>query len=108
MNKALAEHLTIEQFEAGDIDTTTFDHEAHIYVAWQYIGAYARNDAIARFDAALQRLTEKIGATAKYNAMITWLFLLLIAERAREGEDWSAFRTRNSDLFDDFPRSAAA
>jgi hypothetical protein len=36
------------------------------------------------------------------------LFLLLIAERAREGEDWSAFRTRNSDLFDDFPRSAAA
>ena len=108
MDKAFAEQLTIERFEAGDIDPTEFDHEAHIYVAWRYVGTYARNDALARFDAALRRLTEKIGATEKYNAMITWLFLLLIAERARAGEDWSAFRTRNSDLFDEFPRSAAA
>lgn len=108
MDKALAEQLTIERFEAGDIDPTTFDHEAHIYVAWQYIGSYACNDAIAQFDAALRRLTEKIGATEKYNAMITWLFMLLIAERAQAGEDWSAFRTRNSDLFDEFPRSEAA
>jgi len=108
MDKAREAQLTIERFEAGDIDPATFDHEAHIYVAWQYIGAYARNDAIARFDAALRRLTRKIGATEKYNAMITWLFMLLIAERAREGEDWSAFRTRNSDLFDEFPRSRAA
>ena len=108
MDETLAEQLTIERFESGTIDPATFDHEAHIYVAWQYVGTYARNDAITRFDAALRRLTEMVGATAKYNAMITWLFLLLIAERAREGEDWSAFRTRNSDLFDDFPRSAAA
>lgn len=108
MDKALAKQLTIERFEAGDIDPTTFDHEAHIYVAWQYIGSYARNDAIAQFDAALRRLTEKIGATEKYNAMITWLFMLLIAERAQAGEDWSAFCTRNSDLFDEFPRSTAA
>lgn len=108
MDEAFAEQLTIERFEAGDIDPARFDHEAHIYVAWQYVGAYARNDAIVLFDAALRRLTEKIGAPEKYNAMITWLFMLLIAERAREGEDWSAFRTRNSDLFDEFPRSAAA
>ena len=90
MDKVRAEQLTIEQFEAGNIDPATFDHEAHIYVAWQYIGTYARNDAVALFDAALR------------------LFMLLIAERARAGEDWSAFRTRNSDLFDEFPRSAAA
>ena len=108
MDKALAEQLTIERFETGDIDPATFDHEAHIYVAWQYIGAYERNAAIARFDTALRRLTRKIGATEKYNAMITWLFLLLIAERARTGEDWSAFRTRNSDLFDECPRGRAA
>ena len=108
MDTAVADQLTIERFEAGDIDPATFDHEAHIYVAWQYIGTYARDDAIARFDGALRRLTEKIGATEKYNATITWLFLLLIAERARAGEDWFAFRTRNSDLFDEFPRNAAA
>ena len=108
MDKVVAERLTIERFEAGNVDPATFDHEAHIYVAWQYIGTYPRSDAIARFDAALRRLTEKIGATEKYNAMITWLFMLLIAERSRAGEDWSAFRTRNSDLFDEFPRSVAA
>ena len=108
MDEAFAEQLTIEQFEDGNIDPATFDHEAHIYIAWQYIGTYPRNDAIARFDAALRRLTAKIGATARYNAIITWLFMLLIAERARAGEDWSTFRARNSDLFDEFPRSAAA
>ena len=108
MDKETRDRLTIAQFEAGDINPALFDHEAHIYVAWQYIGNYARNDAIARFDAALRRLTEKIGATNKYNAMITWLFLLLIDERAREGENWSTFRARNSDLFEGCPRQAAA
>lgn len=108
MNSSLRDRLTIKRFEAGDMDPATFDHEAHIYVGWLYVSAYSRKDAIARFDAALQRLTQKIGAANKYNAMITWLFLLLIAERAQEGEDWSAFRARNSDLFDERPRSKAA
>jgi hypothetical protein len=108
MDKETRDQLTIARFEAADINPTTFDHEAHIYVAWQYIGNYARNDAIARFDAALQRLTEKIGATKKYNAMITWLFLLLIAERVQAGENWPAFRARNADLFEDLPRIRAA
>jgi hypothetical protein len=99
---------TIEKFEAGDIDPARFDHEAHIFVGWLYITTYDRADAIARFDAALRRLTEKIGAADKYNAMITWLFLLLIDERAGEGENWSTFRARNTDLFEGYPRKAAA
>ena len=69
---------TIEKFEAGDIDP------------------------------ALRRLTAKVNAADKYNAMITWLFLLLIAARATEGENWSTFRARNKDLFDDLPRVRAA
>ena len=108
MDKALRDRLTIDRFEASDIDPSIFDHEGHIYMGWLYVSEYSRNDAITRFDAALRRLTQKIGATDKYNAMITWLFLLLIAERALEGEDWSAFRARNSDLFDELPRSKAA
>ena len=94
--------------ESREAYPTRFDHEAHIYVAWLYLREYPRDQAIAAFDAALRRLTEKIGATSKYNAMITWLFLLLIAERMNNGEDWAAFRARNSDLFDDRPRSQAA
>ena len=60
------------------------------------------------FDAALQRLTKRIGAASKYNAMITWLFLMLIAERVRADEDWPSFRARNADLFDQGPWSRAA
>ncbi len=104
----MQEYFTISRFEAGDLDPTRFDHEAHIYVAWLYLREYPRDVALASFDAALRRLTEKIGATSKYNAMITWLFLLLIAERMIASEDWAAFRARNTDLFDDQPRSQAA
>ena len=100
--------FTIERFEASDIDPARFDHEAHIYVGWLYVTTYAPDEAVARFDAALQRLVSKIGAEQKYNAMITWLFLLLIAERAREDEDWRAFRRRNEDLFSGHPRQEAA
>jgi hypothetical protein len=105
VKESVRETLTIERFEASAIDPACFDHEAHVYVGWLYVMAYPRDDAIARFDDALRRLTEKIGATAKYNAMITWLFLKLIAERARTGEDWPAFRKRNTDLLDGRPRS---
>jgi len=98
----------IERFEAGELDPETFDHEQHIYVGWLYIQAYPRAVAIAGFDAALRRFTRKIGAAAKYNAMITWLFMLLIAERAQADEDWPAFRARNTDLFDDRPKAEAA
>ena len=100
--------LSIERFENADIDPALFDHESHIYVGWLYLRAFDHDEAIAKFDAALRRFTVKIGATAKYNAMITWLFLLLIAERRREDESWTAFRTRNQDLFDNLPRSEAA
>jgi hypothetical protein len=107
LRESVRKTLTIERFEASAIDPACFDHEAHVYVGWLYVTTYPIDDAIARFDAALRRLTDKIGATAKYNAMITWLFLKLIAERARTGESWPAFRTRNADLLDDWPRPTA-
>ncbi len=108
MNDVRQSKLTLERFEAAEIDPARFDHEAHVYVGWLYIMTYPRREAIARFDAALRRLTSRIGAESKYNAMITWLFLMLIAERARQDEDWPAFRARNADLFDEWPRAAAA
>ena len=108
MSGAWHEELTIERFEAAAIDPTLFDHEAHVYVGWLYVMAYPRREAVARFDAALRRLVEKIGASDKYNAMITWLFLLLIAERTRDDDDWDAFRARNADLFDERPGANAA
>ncbi|MDJ0748900.1 MAG: hypothetical protein QNJ11_05415 [Woeseiaceae bacterium] len=98
-------NITLEQFEVGDIDPARFDHEAHVYVGWLYVSRFGRIEAIERFDAALRRLVAKIGAESKYNAMITWLFLVLIADRSREDEDWAAFRSRNTDLIEDHPRA---
>ena len=104
MNRSLESRYSIERFEAANIDPARFDHEAHIYVGWLYVNAYPRSEAISRFDAALKRLTVKIGEAKKYNAMITWLFLLLIDARAQESETWLAFRNRNADLLEDRPR----
>lgn len=100
--------LSIARFESGDVDPARFDHAAHIYVAWLYVRAYPGKEAVTRFDAALRRFTGRIGARDKYNATVTWLFMLLITERSRTGEGWAEFRARNADLFDDFPRTAAA
>ena len=108
MSDSLEALYSIEGFEAADVDPGRFDHEAHIYIGWLYLKAFPRSEAIARFDAALKRLTAKIGAESKYNAMITWLFLLLIDERAQESENWLTFRTRNADLFEGRPRLNAA
>lgn len=108
MNTSLESELSIERFETSDIDPARFDHEAHIYVGWLYVRAFPRSEAISRFDAALKRFTARIGAEKKYNATITWLFLLLIDERAQEDESWLAFRTRNADLFEGMPRLSAA
>lgn len=100
MNEDHQNSLSIRAFEAADIDADAFDHESHVYMGWLYLKEYDLAHAIARFDAALRRLTDKLGATGKYHATITWLFLLLIGERCREGEDWPAFRARNRDIIE--------
>lgn len=101
MNSVLEPRLSIEQFEAGDVDAERFDHEAHVYIAWLYVQAFDLADAVARFDCALRRLTARLGVPGKYHATITWLFLVLINERAAQNETWGEFRTRNNDLIRD-------
>lgn len=93
--------LSIEQFEAGDVDAGQFDHEAHVYVGWLYVQAFDFAEAVARFDGALRRLTKRLGVPGKYHATITWLFLVLINERALPGETWEEFRSRNETLIRD-------
>ena len=58
MRDSMIDEFTIERFEAAQVDPARFDHEAHVYVGWMYLRAYARDEAIARYDAALRRLTE--------------------------------------------------
>jgi hypothetical protein len=90
----------IAQFEQGQVDVATFDHAAHVRLAWSYLQRMDPFEANRRFSSALERLTRSIGATDKFNATVTGFFIFLIAERiAREpGADWSRFRDANADL----------
>ncbi len=101
MNAVAQPDFTIENFEAGDIDATRFDHGSHIYVAWLYMRRFGTIDAIAKFDAALRRLTLRLGIPGKYHATMTWFFLLLVAERFDERDGWQSFRSNNADLLQD-------
>jgi len=98
MNAAAHTAVTIENFEAGRIDPEQFDHEAHVYVGWLYVQQYELPEAIRRFDTAIKRLANKLGAEGKYHATLTWFYLLLIAERSNDGESWPTFRNNNSDI----------
>ena len=103
MTAAVKPELTVDAFESGTVDPDAFDHEAHVYVAWLYLERYPLLEAVDRFDAALRRLTIKLGIPGKYHATITWFFMLLIAERrdADPGSDWTRFRRNNDDLVRD-------
>lgn len=101
MTTVCEQQITIEQFETGEVEAELFDHEAHVYVAWLYVQEFELLDAIGRFDSALKRLTARLGVPGKYHATITWLFLMLIAERSRNNEGWQTFRKRNTDLISD-------
>jgi hypothetical protein len=79
--KACRPTVSIEAFENGSIDPADFDHEAHVHIGWAYLGECELRDAVARFSAALRRLTIKLGIESKYHETITWFFMILIAER---------------------------
>jgi hypothetical protein len=103
MSAAASPGFSVDAFERGEIDPEAFDHEAHVYVAWLYLERFPLPAALEQFDAALRRLTLKLGVPGKYHATITWFFLLLIGERcsADPGADWQTFRRRNADLVED-------
>ncbi len=93
--------ITIDDIEQSRIEAGAFDHEAHVYLAWLYLGEYPLTEAIDRFTSALKRLTLRLGVPGKYHETISWFYLLIIAER-REGQarqDWTAFKAENDDLF---------
>jgi hypothetical protein len=98
MNSATSPTITIDRFEASDVDPDEFNHEAHVYVGWLYVQQFELGTAITRFDAALRRLVTNLGANGKYHATLTWFFLLLIADRTEVDETWQVFKSRNLEL----------
>lgn len=101
MSAATLPDCSIEAFESGTLDVETFDHQAHIYIAWLYLDRYPVLQAAHRYAESLKRLTTQLGIPGKYHETITWFFMFLIDERRRYsgGKDWLAFRRSNDDLF---------
>lgn len=99
MNAAPTPAVTIAAFESGQLDAESFDHEAHVYLAWLYLGEFPVFEALQRYAQGLRRLTEQLGVPRKYHETITCFYLFKIAERRDESAgDWHDFRDRNADL----------
>lgn len=91
--------VTIEAFEAGQIDVDSFDHEAHVYLAWLYLERLPLLEALQRYSQGLRRLTERLGIPGKYHETITCFYLFKIAERREAtASSWLDFKRRNADL----------
>lgn len=101
MGAATLPDITLDSFAAGKVDADTFDHAAHIYVAWLSLEKWPLPEAVAYFTNALRRLTSRLGMPGKYHETITWFFMLLIHERRGEKDatDWFSFRHEQADLF---------
>ena len=92
--------VTIAAFESAHIAADSFDHEAHVYLAWLYLEQFSVFEALQRYVQGLRRLTRQLGVPGKYHETITCFYLLKIAERRDESTgDWQDFRNRNADLF---------
>ena len=100
MTKPLQPGLSIDDLEQSRIEGASFDHEAHVYLAWLYLDRYPVTEAIERYTAALKRLTAKLGVPDKYHDTVTWFFMLIIAQRriACADVDWTVFKEKNADL----------
>ena len=94
--------LSIEAFERFDVDAESFDHEAHIAIAWRYLDRYESELARQKFVAALRALTDHLGVPDKYHETITRFYLDLIDERRRStgGNTVEEFLAENPDLRD--------
>lgn len=90
----------LKAFECCNMENYNFNHEAHVRLAWIYVRQYPLTQAIALFCDGLKRLTAATGSEGKYHETISWLYLLVIAERdARQHHDtFAGFRVDNPDL----------
>jgi len=92
---------TIEEFEAHAFAIDSFDHEAHVYVAWLYLQRYDLLTSIDRFRTTLIRLTENLGMPGKYHETITWFYMIVVAESlvGNSKSGWECFKRQNPALF---------
>lgn len=88
--------------ETGALDPARFPHGEHVRLGYEMLERYPFAEALTRFSRGLKLLATKGGQPDRYHETITVAFLALISERRaqRKHNDWSDFKTTNSDLLD--------
>jgi hypothetical protein len=88
------------QFEAHEVDASTFGHKEHVLVAYEMLHKYSFLDASTRYAKAINTIATKAGAPEKFNMTITLAFLSLIAERVHTTthSSFEGFLQENNDL----------
>jgi len=97
---SLSDDALIAGFEAGTLPAASFDHVAHVRVAWVYLGRLPPEVALLRICAGIRQLATRVGHPGKYHATITWAYVALVSEHRRDGESFETFRERCPSLFD--------
>ncbi|MGI9263271.1 MAG: hypothetical protein ACR2QR_14590 [Woeseiaceae bacterium] len=92
---------SITEFEEHAFEVEAFDHEAHLFVAWQYLQQFELLESIDRFRQTLISLTRKLEIPGKYHETITWFYMIAVAEGATGDAqtDWGIFKQENPALF---------
>jgi len=85
------------------MSAASFDHRAHLQLAWEAIAAGGLPAALAQVPAYLRGVARAAGHPERYHETVTLGFLLLIADRCAAppgSESFDAFAERNAELLD--------
>lgn len=97
------DQIFVEQFETFKIQPRTFDHAAHLRLAFLYLSREGVEGAIQHVGTNIRAYAEHVGAVGKYHQTITEALVRLMAIRLARHQvpDWQTFLADNPDLVDD-------
>jgi len=84
----------------GTLDPASFDHEAHIRVAWDLQKERGPEAGGRLFADGLRAYTARHGAADKFHETLTVAFLALISHHL-DADGWDSFRVEAARLFED-------
>ena len=92
----------LKAFVDLSLDPLSFNHEAHVRLAWVHLSRFNLNQSIEKYNHGLKRLTKLYGLDGKYHETISWFFMIIINERRTLtlSNDFTIFKNENPDLFD--------
>lgn len=95
--------LTDKEFESQflncTLDSSLFNHEAHIRLAWIHISNYGVDQAILNVDEQLIKFVASLGAEDKYNKTVTVAAVKAVYHFIQKSKS-----NNFKDFIDEFPR----